>query len=75
MLAIHKEIKQENDNFWKLANYIKDLKKGEIDELSAEKLISSWHDGCMSDNFQVDLKEIELTQLQNTRSKRPIIWW
>jgi hypothetical protein len=60
--------KPENDNYRALAMYAADAKThGKTD---GEKTLMSWYEGCLAEDYQTAIKEVELTQAMNTRTKK-----
>jgi len=63
MIASRKDIKPENDNYRRLAQYIADTKN------DGEKVLMRWSAGSSFDDYQAGICEAEAIQEQNTRSK------
>jgi hypothetical protein len=61
MIAKRIDIKPGNDNSRQLGLYIADASH------EGEKLLFAWHEGCLSDTYEMALIEIETTQGMNTR--------
>lgn len=61
MIAKRIDIKPGNDNSRQLGLYIADASH------EGEKLLFAWHEGCLSDTYEMALIEIEATQGMNTR--------
>ncbi len=78
MISKRIDRKPENDNYGALANYVRDAKRGHgqladyIDDKlhDGEKVLYSWHAGCLADDYNLALKEVQATQTLNTRSKK-----
>jgi hypothetical protein len=79
MISKRIDRKPLNDNYGKLAAYARDAGKKESDYAAAseyiedkvnegDKVLFSWHRGCVADNYDLAIKEIQATQLMNTRS-------
>jgi len=63
MIASRKDIKPENDNYRKLAQYIADTKN------DGEKVLMHWSAGSSFDDYGAGICEAEAIQEQNTRSQ------
>lgn len=61
MIAKRINTKPGNDNSRQLGLYIADASH------EGEKLLFAWHEGCLSDTYEMALVEIEATQGMNTR--------
>lgn len=80
MISKRIDRKPENDNYGALANYVRDAKHtyghGQLADYiddkfhDGEKVLYSWHTGCLSDDYDLALKEVQATQALNTRSKK-----
>jgi len=63
MIATRKDIRPENDNYRRLAQYIADTKN------EGEKVLMRWSAGSAFDDYSAAIYEAEAIQEQNTRSK------
>lgn len=78
MISKRIDRKPENDNYGNLADYVRDARHAHDrvasyieDALHAgEKVLFSWHAGCLADDYNMAIKEVEATQALNTRSKK-----
>ena len=68
MIAKHITQKVANDNYRNLADYIADTQKH--NKKSSEKVLTSWYTGCLSENYQDAIREIEATQALNVKSRK-----
>ena len=80
MISKRIDRKPENDNYGALANYVRDAKHtyghGQLADYigdtlhGGEKVLYSWHAGCLSDDYDLALREVQATQTLNTRSRK-----
>lgn len=80
MISKRIDRKPENDNYGTLANYVRDAKHTHGHERLAdyigdklhdgEKVLYSWHEGCLSDDYALAIREVQATQALNTRSRK-----
>lgn len=80
MISKRIDKKPENDNYAGLANYVRDAKHmhshGQLADYiedkchDGEKVLYSWHAGCLADDYNLAIKEVQATQALNTRSRK-----
>jgi hypothetical protein len=58
------------DSYKIISNYINDAKNKNSGKSSGEKVLMSWHEGCLTDEYDVAVREVEATQAMNVRSRR-----
>lgn len=63
MIAKRIDAKPGHDNYGQLGRYIVDASH------EGEKILFAWHEGCLSENLDAALCEIEATQNMNTRCR------
>jgi hypothetical protein len=78
MISKRISTKVKNDNYRRLAEYVRNA-KADYAQLSkyiedktnvGEKVLYAWHQGCMADEYDLAIKEVQATQKMNWRSQK-----
>jgi hypothetical protein len=79
MISKKIDTKVENDNYHRLAEYVRDAKTSDYGHVSeyikdkgndGEKVLFAWHQGCLAENYDLAIKEVQATQKLNWRSQK-----